>query len=74
MSRQTRRDFCKHSTLTAAAMGGNRHRVSSGENLSAIASRYRITVNELLTANPRVEPDRIVTGQWLEIPLRSGSD
>ncbi|MGD2046598.1 MAG: D-alanyl-D-alanine carboxypeptidase/D-alanyl-D-alanine-endopeptidase, partial [Gemmatimonadota bacterium] len=56
---------------TAAA---NRHQVTPGENLSVIASRYRLTVDELLTANPRIEPDRIVTGQWIEIPTRAGSD
>lgn len=62
--------------ITAEALGGdtNRHRVSSGENLSAIASRYRLSVDELMTANPRIEPDRIVAGQWIAIPQRSGTD
>lgn len=57
-----------------AALGGARHRVNSGENLSQIASQYRVSVDALLSANPRVEPDRIVTGQWIDIPQRSGSD
>jgi D-alanyl-D-alanine carboxypeptidase/D-alanyl-D-alanine-endopeptidase (penicillin-binding protein 4) len=62
--------------IAAEALGGgnNRHRVSSGENLSAIASRYRVSVHELMSANPRIEPDRIVTGQWIAIPQRSGTD
>jgi D-alanyl-D-alanine carboxypeptidase/D-alanyl-D-alanine-endopeptidase (penicillin-binding protein 4) len=61
--------------ITAQALGDStsRHRVTSGENLSVIASRYRVTVDELLTANPRIEPNRIATGQWIEIPRR-GSD
>ena len=57
-----------------ATLNGNRHRVSSGENLTEIADRYRVTVAELLTANPRVEPNRIRSGDWIDIPLRSGSD
>ena len=62
--------------ITAGALGdgANRHRVSSGENLSVLASRYRVTVGELLSANPRMEPDRIVTGQWIAIPQRGGTD
>jgi len=61
--------------ITAQALGDetSRHRVTSGENLSVIAGRYRVTVDELLTANPRIQPDRIATGQWIEIPRR-GSD
>jgi LysM repeat protein len=54
--------------------GPGRHRVTSGESLSAIAGRYGVTVDELVRANPRVEPNRIVAGQWLEIPQRGGSD
>jgi D-alanyl-D-alanine carboxypeptidase/D-alanyl-D-alanine-endopeptidase (penicillin-binding protein 4) len=61
--------------ITAQALGDDtsRHRVTSGENLSLIASHYHLTVDELLTANPRIEPNRIATGQWIEIPRR-GSD
>jgi len=57
-----------------AAVRGSRHRVSSGENLSAIADRYSVSVDELLTANPRLEPDRIESGQWIEIPQRRGTE
>ncbi|MDH3205086.1 MAG: D-alanyl-D-alanine carboxypeptidase/D-alanyl-D-alanine-endopeptidase [Gemmatimonadota bacterium] len=62
--------------IMADALGdeANRHRVSSGENLSAIAGRYRVSLNDLLTANPRLEGDRIVAGQWIEIPGRAGTD
>lgn len=51
----------------------DRHRVARGENLSIIAERYGVTVDELLGANPRIEADRIVAGQWLELPRRGGS-
>lgn len=57
--------------------GPGRHRVSSGESLTSIADRYGLTLDELLDANPRVEPNRIMAGQWVEIPARgngSGGD
>lgn len=50
----------------------DRHRVARGENLSAIALRYGVTVDEILSVNPRVEPNRIIAGQWLELPRRGG--
>lgn len=52
----------------------NRHRVTSGESLSVIADRYGVTLSDLLRANPRVDANRIRTGQWLEIPTRGSSD
>jgi D-alanyl-D-alanine carboxypeptidase/D-alanyl-D-alanine-endopeptidase (penicillin-binding protein 4) len=52
----------------------DRHRVAQGENLSAIAFRYGITLDELLRVNPRLEADRIVAGQWVEIPQPGGKD
>ena len=60
--------------VAGGALRDGRHQVSSGENLSQIASRYSVSVAELLDANPRIEPDRISTGQWIDIPQRSGSD
>jgi D-alanyl-D-alanine carboxypeptidase/D-alanyl-D-alanine-endopeptidase (penicillin-binding protein 4) len=58
----------------AARAAGGRHRVGSGESLDVIASRYRVSVDELLSANPRIRPDRIVAGQWIEIPRRTGTE
>ncbi len=52
----------------------DRHRVARGEDLRAIAYRYGVTVDELLRVNPRLEPDRILAGQWVEIPQRGGND
>lgn len=59
---------------SAAPTGSARHQVSSGENLSGIAGRYGLTVEELVRANPLLEPNRIFVGEWLEIPQRAGSD
>lgn len=51
----------------------DRHRVAQGENISGIATRYGVTVDDILRVNPRVEPNGIVAGQWLEIPQLGGS-
>lgn len=48
--------------------GPIRHRVASGENLGLIARRYGLTLEELLEANPGVEPTRIRAGSVLLIP------
>ena len=50
-----------------------RHRVARGENLGGIAISYGVTVNEILQANPRIERNRIIAGQWLEIPKHRGN-
>lgn len=49
----------------------DRHRVSTGENLTAIATRYSVTIDEILRVNPRLRPNRILAGQWIEIPQRA---
>lgn len=49
-----------------------RYQVRSGDNLSEIAYRYSLTLGQILRANPRVEPNRIIPGQWLRIPQRRG--
>jgi LysM repeat protein len=50
----------------------DRHRVASGENLSSIATRYGVTVDEILQVNPRIQGSRIIAGQWIQIPQREG--
>jgi hypothetical protein len=45
------------------------HIIVSGENLSAIAKRYHVDINELLAANPEIKnKNRIMVGQRLKIP------
>lgn len=51
--------------------GAQRHRVERGETLDGIARRYRLTLEELMRANPAVEPRRLMAGTWLEIPSAS---
>jgi len=61
------------SPVRSATAFSDRHRVTRGENISGIAIRYGVSVNELMRVNPRVQPNRITVGQWLEIPQRGGS-
>lgn len=51
----------------------DRHRVAQGENLSVIADRYGVSVDEILRVNPRIQANRILAGQWIEIPQRGSS-
>src|SRR5215211_5923633 len=46
--------------------------VQSGDTLSFIASRFNITVNELMSANPSVDPNFLSEGQQLVIPGLEG--
>jgi serine-type D-Ala-D-Ala carboxypeptidase/endopeptidase (penicillin-binding protein 4) len=48
--------------------GTERHRIRPGENLTLIARRYGVSIDALLGANPRVEANRVLAGQWLVIP------
>ena len=55
-----------------SGQSSQRYQVVSGDNLSSIAYRYGLTLSEMLQANPRIEPNRILAGQWLTIPQRGG--
>ncbi len=48
--------------------GPARHRVRRGESLSAIAARYRVSMDVLISANGIARPDQLQIGQILEIP------
>lgn len=59
-----------------ADLGGpTHHRVARGENMEGIARRYGVTLEELMRANPTVEPRRLQAGRSLVIPsMGSGAD
>ncbi len=50
--------------------GPRRYLVARGESLDVIADRHGIELATLLEANPDVLSNRVVAGQWLDIPAR----
>jgi len=59
-------------SATEGTADDGRYRVRSGESLSLIAQRLGLTLDAMLRANPRVEPNRIFAGQWLAVPQPGG--
>lgn len=47
------------------------YRIQAGDTLSAIASRFGVTLTELMNANPGVNPNRLQIGQQIQIPNRN---
>jgi N-acetylmuramoyl-L-alanine amidase len=54
--------------LTRGRSGGRAHVIRAGETLSAIASRYNISVRRIRDANG-LRSDRVTVGQVLRIPM-----
>ena len=48
------------------------HKVRSGETLGSIATRYRTSVNELMSLNRLRSANRLSVGEQLQVPDRSG--
>jgi D-alanyl-D-alanine carboxypeptidase/D-alanyl-D-alanine-endopeptidase (penicillin-binding protein 4) len=48
--------------------GPVRHQVLPGESFDVIARRYGVGLEELLMANPSVEPRRLRAGAWVIVP------
>ena len=49
------------------------HRVEQGENLSSIASRYKVPASKIRDANANVDLDNLTPGQTIKIPVSSVS-
>ena len=47
--------------------------IQSGDTLLAIAQRYNITLDELLAANPEIDPNFLIVGNEVIIPTGDGS-
>jgi len=56
----------------AAQASGPVYIVQPGDTLSFIASRFNVTINELLTANPAIDPNLLAQGQQIVIPGLEG--
>ena len=48
----------------------SRYQVARGENLALIADRHGLAIDDLIEANPVLQANRVVAGQWLDIPPR----
>lgn len=44
------------------------YRIAAGDTLFALAQRFGLTVQEILRANPGIDPDRLAIGQEICIP------
>ena len=51
--------------------GSGRHRVTTGESLSSIAGRYRISEKDLMAVNGLRNPNHIEIGQTLKLPAKA---
>lgn len=62
--------ICVPTTATppAACPGGFAYVIRPGDTFYAIASRYNITLQQLVAANPGVDPARLVVGQTICVP------
>jgi murein DD-endopeptidase MepM/ murein hydrolase activator NlpD len=61
------------SAAAAAPSGPGEHVVASGETLSSIAHRHRITIRELTAANSITAETPLKVGMKLTIPARTGA-
>lgn len=48
---------------------GNYYRIKSGDTLYKIAKYYNISLDDLVEANPSIDPDKLAVGQTICIPL-----
>ena len=56
----------------AAQASGPLYIVQPGDTLSSIANRFNVTLNELVSANPSVDPNLLAPGQQIVIPGLEG--
>jgi tetratricopeptide (TPR) repeat protein len=55
-------------SASAIASSSKNHTIQPGDTAYSIAKRYRVSVNSLLTANPRMDPRRMKVGAVVAIP------
>ena len=56
----------------SAQASGPVYIVQAGDTLSLIASRFNVTLNDLITANPSIDPNFLSEGQQIIIPGLEG--
>lgn len=52
-----------------ASLGASRiHKIQSGDTYQQLSARYKVSVNDLIDANPGVDPRRLKIGQPIVVP------
>lgn len=65
--------FCSLTVQTVSAQeSGPVYIVQSGDTLSLIASKFNVSLNDLLNANPSINPNVLAEGQQIVIPGLEG--
>jgi LysM repeat protein len=49
------------------------HQIKSGESFWTIARTYGVSLNDLMGANPEINPRRIQPGQTIRVPAAAGN-
>lgn len=60
--------ICIPGVAPPACPGGQLYTIRAGDTFFSIAQRFNVTVNQLIAANPGVDPDRLQIGQQICIP------
>lgn len=55
-------------SATGPTSSGTVHRIQRGETLSGLASRYGVSLQAILNANPGINPNRLQIGDAINIP------
>jgi hypothetical protein len=58
------------STATPATSAPQRYTIQSGDTLGAIAAQHGVSVDDLIAANPGIDPQRLQIGAEIVIPPR----
>ena len=67
---QIGQQICIPRAQVPACPGGFYYTIRSGDTLYLIAQRYNVTVQDLIRANPGIDPNRLQIGQQICIPRR----
>ena len=60
--------------LSSSCPEGNQYTVRPGDTLHEIARLFNISINDLLDANPEIDPDRLFVGKIICVPLSPSQD
>lgn len=58
------------SAATPASANGEKYKVQQGDNPSKIAKKFGVPVNDLMNANPGLDPRKLRVGQEINVPAK----